>query len=278
MSLPLTGKTIALAEGRQLEELAALVAKEGATVVRCPMLNILDAPDAEPVVAWLRELIAGQFQYVVLLTGEGLRRLIGFADRAGIKDEAIAAFARTKLVTRGPKPVQALKEIGLKPALVASAPTTDGVIATLKQEPIAGTTVGVQLYSDGNPPLTDFLAAAGATARCVQPYVYAPAADADRVADLVTVMADGNVDAVVFTSSPQVDRLYDVAAERKIDDVLKRGLERVKVASVGPVVTENLVKRGVRVDIQPEQGFQMKNLVVHLRRALGANGLGNARS
>jgi uroporphyrinogen-III synthase len=269
MSLPLTGKTIALAEGRQLEELAALVAREGATVVRSPMLNILDAPNAEPVVAWLRKLVDGRFHYVVLLTGEGLRRLIGFADRAGFKDEAAAAFAKTKLVTRGPKPVQALKEIGLKPTLVAAAPTTDGVIATLKQEPIAGATVGVQLYSEGNPPLTDFLAAAGATVWAVQPYVYAPAAHADRVAELIADMADGKVDAIVFTSSPQVDRLYDVAAERKIDDVLKRGFERVRVASVGPVVTENLRRRGVRVDIQPEQGFQMKNLVVHLRRALG---------
>jgi uroporphyrinogen-III synthase len=205
----------------------------------------------------------------VLLTGEGLRRLIGFEDRAGIKEEAIAAFAKTKLVTRGPKPVQALREVGLKPTLVAAAPTTDGVIATLKQEPLAGKSVAVQLYSDGNAPLTDFLASAGAMVRCVQPYVYAPAADGDRIAELIAAMADGQVDAIVFTSSPQVDRLCDVAAERKIDDVLKRGFDRVKVASVGPVVTENLQKRGVRVDIQPEQGFQMKNLVVHIRRALG---------
>ena len=53
MSLPLAGKTIALAEGRQLEELAALLEKEGATTLRCPLLSILDAPDSAPIVAWL---------------------------------------------------------------------------------------------------------------------------------------------------------------------------------------------------------------------------------
>ena len=45
-----------------------------------------------------------------------------------------AALGRTRLVTRGPKPVRALKEVGLAPALVAQTPTTEGVIATLKPE------------------------------------------------------------------------------------------------------------------------------------------------
>lgn len=270
MALLLTGKTIALAEGRQLEELATLLEKEGASTLRCPMLSILDVPDPEPVVAWLKELVSKRFDYVVLLTGEGFRRLIGFADREGIKDDVIDAFASTIVVTRGPKPGQALREIGLKPNLVASAPTTDGVIATLRGEPILGKSVGVQLYSESNPPLMDFLASAGANAWPVQPYVYAPAADSERVADLIIRMAGGKVDAIVFTSSPQIDRMVEVAVERKIEDRWKQALDRVKVASVGPVVSETLKRIGARVDIQPEQGFQMKNLVVHIRRALGS--------
>ena len=213
MSLPLAGKTVALAEGRQLEELATLLEKEGAAALRCPMLSILDVPDAKPVNAWLRDLVAGKFDYVILLTGEGLRRLVAFAERSGHKDEAIAALGKTKIVTRGPKPGQALKEIGLKPTLVAAAPTTDGVITTLKRQDLSGTTIGVQLYSESNAPLTDFLTAAGAKVKTVQPYVYAPAADADRVADLISRAAGGAVDVIVFTSSPQVDRVFEVAAE-----------------------------------------------------------------
>jgi uroporphyrinogen-III synthase len=263
MSLPLAGKTIALAEGRQLEELSRLLEKEGAAVLRCPMLSILDVADAKPVNAWLRDLVAGKFEYVILLTGEGLRRLIAFAERSGHKDEVIAAFGKTKIVARGPKPGQALKEIGLKPTLVAAAPTTDGVITTLRRQDLTGTTIGVQLYSESNPPLTDFLTGAGAKVKAVQPYVYAPASDADRVADLISRAAGGAVDALVFTSSPQVDRIFEVA-----DAQWRRALDRVKVASVGPVVSETLKHKGVKVDIQPEQGFQMKNLVQHIRRSL----------
>src|SRR5438477_7281961 len=195
MALPLHGRTVALAEGRQLEELAQMLEKEGATPLRCPMVSILDAPDPEPVLAWLRELIAGRFGYVVLFTGEGLRRLLGVAERAGLRQDVITALGRTRTVTRGPKPVRALKEVGLAPTAVAEVPTTEGVIATLRREPLQGQTVGVQLYSASNPELLEFLESAGATVATVLPYVYAPAADGERVAQLIQQMAQGQVDA-----------------------------------------------------------------------------------
>jgi uroporphyrinogen-III synthase len=268
MSLPLEGRTAALAEGRQLEDLAQMLEKEGATTLRCPLVSILDAPDPAPVIAWLRELCAGRFDYVVLMTGEGLRRLLGVADRAEIREAVVAALGKTSIVTRGPKPGRALKEIGLAPTKTAEVPTTAGIVAALRSEPLEGKTIGVQHYSENNPALMEFLAGVGATARGVLPYVYAPAADGERVIDLIDRAAAGRVDVIVFTSSPQVDRLYEVARERRREDALKQGLERTRVAAVGPVVAETLRQHGVRVDICPEQGFVMKNLVQQIKRAL----------
>jgi len=267
MALPLEGRTVALAEGRQLEELAQMLEKEGATALRCPMVSILDAPNADAVIVWLRELIAGCFDYVILMTGEALRRLLGFAERAGLREQVIGALGRTRTVTRGPKPVQALKQVGLAPTKVAEAPTTDGVIATLRQEPLHGRTVGVTLYGEPNPTLVQFLEQAGASVHTVLPYVYAPATDADRVAQLIEQMARGQVDFTIFTSSPQVERLYEVAAERGLQGLLQQGMERTRVAAVGPVVADNLRQKGTRVDICPEQGFVMKNLVQQIKRA-----------
>jgi uroporphyrinogen-III synthase len=272
MTRPLEGRTAALAEGRQLEELARMLEAEGATALRCPLLNILDAPDAAPVVAWLHDLAAGRFHYVVLMTGEALYRLLGFAEREGLRDQVVAALSQTKTLTRGPKPVRALKTIGLVPSKIADVPTTDGVIATLRTERLAGRTVGVTLYGADNPPLVHFLEGAGATVRTVLPYVYAPAADSERVADLITRLAAGTVDVLLFTSSPQVDRLFEVAAERGLDATLKQGFEKTCVAAVGPVLADHLRERGVRVDVCPEQGFVMKNLVQHIKRALNPQG------
>jgi uroporphyrinogen-III synthase len=269
MTTSLAGRTVALAEGRQLEELAGLLEKEGAVPLRCPMIGILDAPDPDPVVSWLRQLAADRFAWVVLFTGEGLRRLLGFAERAGLRDPVIAALARARTVARGPKPVQAMREVGLAPTKVAAPPTTEGVITALREEDLRGSAVGVQRYGESNPPLTAFLEGAGATEHPVRPYVYAPAADGERVAELIRRLAAGGVDAVVFTSSPQVDRLYEVAAEAGLETALAEGWGRTVVAAVGPVVADNLRRRGAPVHVCPEQGFVMKNLVQQLKRTLG---------
>ncbi len=138
----------------------------------------------------------------------------------------------------------------------------------MKSESLEGQTVGVQLYSESNPPLTDFLSAAGARVRTVQPYIYAPAADADRVAALMNQLDHCQVSAVVFTSSPQVDRLFEVARERGAYELLMRGLAKTKIAAVGPIVAANLQKRSLSVDICPDQGFVMKNLVQLIKRTL----------
>jgi uroporphyrinogen-III synthase len=270
MSSGLVGRTVALAEGRQLEELAQMLEKEGAVPLRCPMLSILDNPERDGVLTWLRQLIGGQFSYVVLMTGEALRRLVHFAETESLRDEMVSALSRTHTVTRGPKPVRALKEIGLTPKLIAQVPTTEGVMEALRSEPLQGRTVGLTLFGRPNQPLVDFLEKAGARVFAVMPYVYAPAADAGRVVDLIRRMAAGTVDVIVFTSSPQVDRLYEVADEHQLVQDLQQGLAKGRVAAVGPVVAENLRQRGARVDICPEQGFVMKNLVLHIKRDLAA--------
>jgi len=265
--MPFVGRKIALAEGRQLEDLALLLEKEGAVPLRYPLLSILDPADDGPALAWLEDLIADRFQWVVLFTGEGVRRLLACADRHGRRDAAIAAFGRARTMTRGPKPGRAFQEVNLKPTRVAIVPTTEGVIASMQSEPLEGLTVGVQLYREDNPAFINFLAKKGATVKTVLPYVYAPASDAERVFDLIARMDQGTIDAVVFTSAPQIDRLFDVATERQADAALRRGLAKTKVAAVGPLVADNFRAHRVRVDICPEQGWVMKNLVQQIKKA-----------
>jgi uroporphyrinogen-III synthase len=48
---------------------------------------------------------------------------------------------------------------------------------------------------------------------------------------------------VVFTSSPQIDRLFEVAVQHNVEDDLRQGLAHTRVAAVGPVVAETLRQR-----------------------------------
>lgn len=168
------GRTIAIPETRELDLFADLLRRRGAQVLRCPLVSILDAPDPAPVLAWVQRFNAGEMQLLVLLTGEGLRRILSCIQRhdADLHAPFVARLAEVRKLCRGPKPARALRDLGLRTELSAAEPTTAGVIATLSGEALAGLHVGVQLYgTDPNRPLIEFLHTCGATALPVAPYV-----------------------------------------------------------------------------------------------------------
>ena len=266
----LSGRTIALPETRELDRLAQLLEAEGAATLRCPLVAIKDAPDQGPVEAWLRALVADGVDDLVLLTGEGLRRLLDAAERLGIRADVIAAISRARTITRGPKPARALHDVGLATSLPAAVPTSAGVIDELSRLELRGHRVGVQLYGEEpNRPLVDALEAAGARVTTVAPYIYASASDEAAVKALVAALGDGRVDAIAFTSASQVDRLWQVATDAGVEATLRAGLARVRVAAIGPIVHGALVSRSVRVDVEPEKAFVMRRLVSALAAALG---------
>lgn len=271
---PLAGRRIAVPESRQLDLFAEMLESRGAEVLRCPLVEIHDAPDPEPIEAWLHAFADGECDDLILLTGEGLRRLLGFAERAGddLRDRFVAALGEVRKITRGPKPARALRELGLRTDLPAQAPTSDGVIRTLLKEDLAGRSIGVQLYgSDPNKKLIDFLAGAGARPRPVAPYVYADQTEDRQVAELIEELAGGQVDAIAFTSSPQVRRLFAVARKHELEDSLQATLDRIAVAAVGPVVADALARRDVTVDLMPESSYFMKPLVRALAERFAAD-------
>src|SRR5229473_896287 len=226
----LSGRRIALPETRELDRLARMLEEQGAETLRCPMVAIRDAPDPVPVRDWLRRL---PFDDLVIFTGEGLRRLHGFAQRLDLEAGFLDALRRARKITRGPKPERALRELGLKSDLRAEEPTTDGLITTLSRLDLRGRRIGVQLYPGApNTKFTDFLRDAGAEPDTVLPYVYASAADDERVAELIDRMAVGGVDVIAFTSSPQVRRLFQVAAATRREPRLRAALRGTASAAV----------------------------------------------
>ena len=267
----LAGRRIAIPETRQLDTLAALLESRGASLLRCPLIAIQDAPDPEPVTAWIRRSIETSLDLLILYTGEGVERLLGFAERAGLRATFIEALARTRKLCRGPKPARALRRLGLKSELAAVEPTTDGILQTLGGLALSGRRVGVQLYRpDGNEALCTALREAGAEADLVAPYVYASAADDDRVEALIAELAGGRVDAITFTNKTQVERLKRVASDRGLGQMLSDGLAHTRVAAIGPVVAHELARVGISVDAMPGDAFFMKPLVTELVRLLGA--------
>ena len=104
---PLARRVVAVPETRQLDVLANLLVARGADVVRCPLVAIVDSPDTAAVVAWLQRLSADPPALIVFYTGEGIDRLLGFAERAGIRQEFLESLSAARKLCRGPKPKRA---------------------------------------------------------------------------------------------------------------------------------------------------------------------------
>ena len=81
MTEPLANRVIAIAEARELDVFAALLERRGARVLRYPLVQIIDAPDPAPVLAWIARRADGGCDDLILLTGEGLRRMLSCIDR-----------------------------------------------------------------------------------------------------------------------------------------------------------------------------------------------------
>jgi len=263
------GKVIAVPETRQLDTLAALFERRGAEVIRCPLVGIQDSPDEASVMGWIARFVDSPPALLVLYTGEGLERLLGFARRAQLEPAFTKALERTAKLTRGPKPQRALRRLGLRAEHEAQEPTTDGLIAAARELGHVAGRVAIQLFSaDQDRRLVEHFAQHAIETDCVAPYVYASAADDDAVQALVEALEAGRIDAITFTSQAQVERIHRLAADRDLVNALRVGLERTCVAAIGPVVRAALEERHVRVDVMPSDHYSMKPLVTALAQAL----------
>ena len=275
----LSGYRILILETREEAQFSRLLAEQGADVLQCPMFAIHDAPDPVPVEAWIRRFIENPCDDLVLMTGEGLRRLMKVARRAGCDSEFVTALGKARKFARGPKPGRALREIGLEPQVTTEKPTSEGIAEMLSHVDLSGHRLGLQLYPDkDHAALIGAITAQGAEVDTVLPYVYdAKAADANIVT-AIEEMARGAIDAIALTSSGQVRRLMDVAQAHGRENELRAGLERTPIASVGPVVSDELKLHRLRTDIYPaNEAYFMKPLISAMAAALGKTTPRNAR-
>ena len=270
MAERLNGYRILILESREEAQFSKLLAEQGADVVPCPMFTIEDVPDSAPVEAWIRDAIKHPFDDLVLMTGEGLRRLCKVVRRMNVEADFIAALGKSAKFARGPKPGRALREIGLEPQMTTEKPTTEGVIEMLSQIDLKGRRVGVQLYPDkDHGALLGAIAAQGATAVPVTPYVYDARAAESHIMTAIEEMAAGRIDAIALTNLGQIRRLFDVAQARGCEARLREGLNRTPIASVGPAVSNELALHGLSATIYPpNDAFFMRPLIAAMAAAL----------
>src|SRR6201987_2205957 len=267
----LNGYRVLILETREEAQFSRLLSEQGADVLQCPMFAINDAPDPAPIEAWIRRAIERPFDDLVLMTGEGLRRLMKVVRRMDAEQDFIAALGKSRKFARGPKPGRALREIALEPQQTTEKPTSEGIAEMLSRIDLHGRRLGLQLYPEkDHTALIGAISAQGAEVDTVLPYVYdAKAADANIVT-AIEEMAKGRIDAIALTNLGQVRRLIDTARSHGWEDKLREGFARTPIASVGPAVSDELKSHGLQAAISPAEGAHfMKPLISAMAVELG---------
>lgn len=267
----LVGKTIAITEARRAREMAEHIRKLGGIAVVAPALQEVPAADQEPVRMAIGRICEGRVQWAIFLTGVGARAILGAAEAMGCRQAFVAALNGMTVAARGPKPIAVLREAGVRVDVVPEQPTSEGLVKVLQGHDLRGRAVALQLYGEPNPFLVEALRGRGATLLEIQPYAWALPEDQGPLQRLVLQAIAGHVDAVAFTSGPQVRNLFAVAARLDLVPELRHALAaRVPVAAVGEVTEQALAAYGIVPRIRPPRPT-MGALVMAIARGLGAS-------
>jgi uroporphyrinogen decarboxylase len=259
MSLPddrsFAGLRVAAFESRMAGPMAELIARQGGVPLVAPSLRELPLDDNSEALAFAERLMAGQFDMVIFLTGVGTRYLAQIIETRIPRASWTAALARAEVVARGPKPVAALRELGVRVDVQIPEPNTwNELLATLDdRRSLLGTRIAVQEYGKPNPELVAGLRQRGAEVTRVPVYRWALPEDTGPLRHAAAELAAGRIGAALFTSAQQIAHLFQVAAEEGIGEALREALSaRVVIGSIGPTTTEALMEHGLVADIEPE--------------------------
>jgi len=239
-------KVVAILETRAGEHLGELIARRGGMPMLAPALEEVPDVDPQAVAALLAQWRTTAFKAAIFQTGVGTRALFSATDAAGLTDELLQNLRACTVVVRGPKPVGELNARGVRIDVRAATPfTTETVLAALSDIALKGEHVLVQRYGAANQLLREALAARGASVHEIATYRWAIPKDTQPLTALLEALAASTVDAVVFTSAVQIHNLYAVAEQCGRHAQLAGQLNRLIVASIGPVCSRALRDHGV---------------------------------
>ena len=236
-----------------------------------PSLQEIPLENNTEALDFAKHLMAGSVDLLILLTGVGTRTLVDVWKTLFPLETIRQALTGTTLVCRGPKPIAALKELGLKPHLTVPEPNTwRDILHTLdafKPEGLSGLRIAIQEYGIVNKDLAEGLTERGAQVRSVSVYRWALPDDVEPLKRTLRSILDGKVSVVFFTSAAQVDHIVKLLGATDELAALRDALGETMVVSIGPMTSQRLRHHHVPVDFEPshsKMGVLVKEASEHV--------------
>ncbi|MCI0335732.1 MAG: uroporphyrinogen decarboxylase [Planctomycetes bacterium] len=230
-----------------------MIAKRGGVPSVSPSMREVPVERNQAAIDFANRLITGRIDVVVFLTGVGTRMLVRQIERHVDRERFLAAVSDIKSVVRGPKPLAALRELGITPTIAVPEPNTWRELLSALDEklPVANLVVGLQEYGVANRSLVAGLEARGAIVDAIHVYDWALPEDCGPLEQNIRRIVAGEIDVAIFTSANQVINLLKLADELGVIDDVRAAFRNVVVASIGPTTSEMLQSENLPVDLEP---------------------------
>ncbi len=254
------GLRVVTFESRRAPEIAELIRRQGGEPFVAPSMREAPLENNTEAFAFAERLFRSEFDMMIFLTGVGTRALDKVLASRYPPEAFAEALRKITIVSRGPKPRAALREMQVPVGIMVPEPNTwrELLAAT------AGRTerhVAVQEYGKPNRELLEGLRERGAEVTAVRVYQWELPEDTAPLGDAARRIAAGQTDIAMFTTSIQIEHLFRIAAEEHLEDAVREGLRRMLIASIGPTTTEALEEFGITPDVvpsHPKMGFLVK--------------------
>jgi uroporphyrinogen-III synthase len=269
----LEGLHILTLESRRADLVQKLVAEQGGECFNAPSVRERPLETNPQAAQFASELIAGDYDMVIFTTGVGTRYLLDVVEASGTREPFLQALRRVRVVSRGPKPAAVLNEVKVPVSVNVPEPNTWRELLEVTAG-LNARRVALQEYGTPNPELVHILRQRGLAVTPVTLYRWDLPEDIAPLEKAVRLVCERWCEIVVFLSSVQLSNLLRVAENASLREGVLAALQQdIVVASIGPVMTDALVREGLRPDFEPKHpklGICIRQLAEQSRELVSA--------
>lgn len=242
--MDLHGKRIIVSRAKeQAGSLSQLLREKGADVLEIPFIEIRPSQSYEALDKAIENLLS--YDWLILTSANGVAALFSRLEKAGKSEADLLHF---KVVAVGPATRKAIEKHGIPVDVVPKEYVAEAVVEELRNQ-VKGERVLLIRPKVARDVIPNALRELGARVHVMEAYeTVVP--EASRTAIMEALNATEKPYAITFTSSSTVKNFIELVGEENAQSAL---LDRVKLASIGPVTSATLRDLGLRVDIEAKE-------------------------
>ncbi len=241
-TMPLFGRTVLVTRAaEQAGEFTDLLEKKGAIPYLYPTIRTAPPPDWGPLDRGIKRL--GSYDWAIFTSVNGVKY---FFERLTKLGKDLRELKGVRICAIGPRTAEAIEELNIRVDLTPPVFRAEAIIDALGRRGIKGKKFILPRALVAREILPETIRKLGGkidvlpTYRTVRPR--------KKAAEMKEKMFGGEIDVTTFTSSSTVTNFMSSFRKNEVERIN----ENTRIACIGPITAKTAEKKGLRVDIMPE--------------------------